>query len=83
MMRKKYRQFLNKIFLPLLLLATLVWVWDKSEGEQLKILGMAAIFYLLWAIIHHYFDKSLTLGIFLEYLLTAVLALILLMGVLF
>lgn len=49
----------------------------------LRILIIAVLAYLIWALIHHYRDKSLTWGVFIEYLLTAVLALILLMGVLF
>lgn len=49
---------------------------------QLRVLIIAVLAYLIWALIHHYRDKSLTLSIFIEYLLTAALALILLMGVL-
>ncbi len=48
----------------------------------LKILGIGILIYLLWALLHHKRDKSLTLPIFLEYLLTAVLVLVLLLGVL-
>lgn len=51
-------------------------------NQQFYILTIAVLSYLIWAIIHHRGDKSLTLPIFIEYLLTAVLALILLMGVL-
>ena len=47
-----------------------------------KILGVGTLIYLIWAILHHKRDKSLTLSILLEYLLTAVLVLILLIGVL-
>lgn len=48
----------------------------------LNILGLGILIYLVWAIFHHKRDKSLTLPIFLEYLLTVVLVLILLLGVL-
>ncbi|TSC88589.1 MAG: Uncharacterized protein G01um10147_85 [Microgenomates group bacterium Gr01-1014_7] len=48
----------------------------------LKILTVGVIIYLVWSFTHHKRDKSLTLVIFLEYLLTAALVLILLMGVL-
>lgn len=48
-----------------------------------KILVIGVIIYLIWAILYHKKDKSLTLPIILEYLLTAVLALVLIMGVLF
>lgn len=47
----------------------------------LNILIIGILIYLVWALVHHKRDKSLTLGIFVEYLLTAVLALILLIGV--
>lgn len=49
---------------------------------MIKILAIGILVYLIWAIFHHKKDKSLTLTIVLEYLLTAVLALILLLGVL-
>ena len=50
--------------------------------SQLYILIIAIVSYLIWAIIHHRRDKSLTLETFLEYVLTAILALILFLGVL-
>ena len=46
-----------------------------------KILIIGVLIYLVWALVHHKRNKSLTLSIFLEYLLTAVLAAILLLGV--
>lgn len=49
----------------------------------LRILAIGILVYLLWAFIHHKKDKSLTLPIFLEYLLTALLSITLLMGVMF
>ncbi len=48
----------------------------------LKILSIGIFIYLIWALFHHKKDKSLTLAILVEYLLTATLAIILLMGVL-
>lgn len=48
----------------------------------LNILGIGILIYLVWALVFHKRDKSLTLPILLEYLLTAVLVLILLIGVL-
>jgi len=48
----------------------------------INILIAGIIIYLVWAIIHHKKDKSLTLPIILEYLLTATLVLILLLGIL-
>lgn len=49
----------------------------------LKILAIGILVYLTWALIHHQRDKSLTLAVYLEYLLTATLILILLAGVIF
>lgn len=40
----------------------------------------ASLIYLLWALIYHKLDKSLTLAVILEYVLTALLVLILLSG---
>lgn len=47
----------------------------------LKILGIGILIYLIWAIFHHKHRKSLTLPILLEYLLTAGLVLVLVLGV--
>lgn len=48
----------------------------------LKILIVAVLIYLIWALIHHKKDKSLTKGVLLEYLLIAALTIILLLGIL-
>ncbi len=47
----------------------------------LRILGTGILVYLIWAIMHHKRDKSLTYVILLEYLLTAFLVFILIAGV--
>lgn len=47
------------------------------------ILILGVLVYLIWALFHHKRDKSLTLPILLEYLLTAVLSLVLITGVIF
>lgn len=47
----------------------------------MKILLLGVLIYLVWALVHHKKDKSLTFVIFLEYLLTAALVLIMLTGV--
>lgn len=49
----------------------------------LNILIIGILIYLGWALLHHKKDKSLTLLIIVEYLLTAVLVLILISGVKF
>ncbi|GEM_PF-2488964 len=48
----------------------------------LNILTVGIIIYLIWAFIFHKRDKSLTWPIFLEYILTAILVLVLLLGIL-
>ena len=50
---------------------------------SLKILAIGVLFYLVWALVHHKRDKSLTFVIFIEYLLTALLSIVLLTGVIF
>lgn len=50
---------------------------------MIKILIAGIMVYLVWALFHHRKDKSLTLPVFLEYVLTAVLVLILVSGVKF
>ena len=72
------------IFFLVLTLASIFLIFKNRYSPNLLIyimLGVASI-YLAWAVIFHKIDKSLTLSIFIEYLLTAVLVLILLMGVL-
>lgn len=49
----------------------------------LEVLIAGIIVYLLFNLIHHKHSKSLTFTILLEYLLTAVLVLILVSGVIF
>ena len=50
--------------------------------KALNILIISVLIYLVWALIHHKRDRSLTLRVYLEYLLIAALVLILLLGVL-
>lgn len=49
----------------------------------IRIFILSILIYLIWALFHHKKDKSLTFPIFVEYLLTALLAIVLLMGVIF
>jgi len=48
----------------------------------LKIMAVGILVYLIWAYVYHRRHKSLFLHIFIEYVLTAALVLILLVGVL-
>lgn len=47
----------------------------------LKILIIGVLIYLIWALFHHKRDKSLTFPVLLEYLLTAILVLVLITGI--
>jgi len=47
----------------------------------LRILLIGVLLYLVFAIWHHKKDKSLTFPIFIEYLLTTILVLVIFMGV--
>lgn len=49
----------------------------------IKIIILGVLLYLAWALVHHKKDKSLTLAILLEYLLTALLVVVVLTGVIF
>jgi len=49
---------------------------------QFVSLSTLVFFYLIWALIFHHFDKSLKLEVMIEYILTALLALVILYGVL-
>lgn len=82
--RSSVRRIINRSFIATLTLITIIWIWKLRAFPflQLRTLIMAAIIYLIWAYAYHYFDRSLTVGVYIEYLLTAVLALILLLGVL-
>lgn len=53
------------------------------QKEIITVLILLLFLYLLWGIFHHKKTKSLTLLNFLEYLLTAGLALVLVTGVQF
>lgn len=49
----------------------------------LKILIMGVLVYFIWALTHHRRNKSLTFPILVEYLLIALLSVVILMGVIF
>lgn len=47
---------------------------------QLQLAMLAVILYVAFSFIHHYFDKTLTVEVSLEYVLLATLALIMIAG---
>ena len=81
---KLKQKAINNIFFLLLTLASIFLIFKNRNSQNLIFIIMLATssIYLGWAAIFHKIDKSLTLPIFIEYLLTAVLVLILLLGVL-
>lgn len=80
----KRKRLHNLLLLLITLLAVLILGRSgHSPYLPIYIVFIACFFYLGWAFVYHKIDKSLTLGIYLEYVLTAALVLILLTGVLF
>ncbi len=80
---KLKKQNLHSIFFILTTIAVTISLFKfQSLATHPFYLILACCFvYLIWALIYHKFDKSLTLNIYLEYLLTAVLVLVLMTGV--
>lgn len=76
MKRKGLHNFL--LFL-LTVLAVLVLIAYKGL-DSFPVVAIACFVYLGWAVAYHKIDKSLTLAVILEYVLTATLVLILLSG---
>lgn len=60
----------------------LLIIFRFSPERQVQIFIVASIIYVLTAILHHFQDKTLTMEIIIEYILIAVLALLLLQGLL-
>lgn len=60
-----------------------LWMARYSPSVQIKLLIVAALFYLALALMHHQKDKTLTFEIVIEYILIAALALIVLQGMFF
>lgn len=60
----------------------LLIIFRFSSERQFQVLVTASIVYICTAILHHFQDKSLTMEIIIEYILIAVLALLLLQGLL-
>lgn len=60
----------------------LLIIFRFSSQKQMQVLIAASILYVATAILHHFQDKTLTKEIIMEYILIAVLALLLLQGLL-
>ncbi|MFH0937203.1 MAG: hypothetical protein V1808_02835 [Candidatus Daviesbacteria bacterium] len=72
------------IFLVLVLitpiLIIILFLLRFTPQAQFQILLVSALIYLSLAILHHYKDRTLTLEIIIEYILIAILALLILQG---
>lgn len=82
-MSKKQRT-INNIFFLVLTLTSVYLIFKNRNSTSLLLYIMLTVssVYLTWALIYHKIDKSLTLPVFIEYLLTSSLVLILLLGIL-
>jgi len=58
----------------------LLIIFRFSPEKQFQVLITASVVYVATAILHHFQDKTLTMEIIIEYMLIAVLALLLLQG---
>lgn len=81
---KKIIQYdlLSKIFLVIsLVLIGLSFFFKGWSVYQYQIIFVAVFLYLTTSVVHHYFDKSLTFEIGLEYILIGALAILVIFGV--
>lgn len=77
----KKHTILNSIFLSgFILLIPLLMLYRNSFVSTFSLLITAALIYLIWAYLYHHLDKSLNSMIILEYVLTALLVIIILTG---
>ena len=75
---------LSKIFLAIsLVLIAVSFFFRYWSFYQYAVIFLAVFIYLVTSIIHHYFDKSLTLEVGLEYILIAMLTFLVVFGLAF
>ena len=83
MINKYLKIMTNHLFIPLVLgLLALIFLFRGNSLVQFELVVIGVMFYLVTALVHHHLDKSLTVEATLEYILIAVLVLIVLQGVL-
>lgn len=72
------------LLVPLGLMLILLSLWFRYYPVvQLELIILGSSCYIGSALLHHYFDKSLTLGIILEYILLASLVIIVVTGAIY
>ena len=81
-MRKILSLSLIHFFQPIAFLAIIAAFFLQGEPKLLmQIVTTLAIIYVTIALIHHYFDKSLSLEVGLEYVLISLLAVLVVFGI--
>lgn len=82
-MRKRRKLNVHHLLLTIcfgLILAS--FLLPHTGNLQMEISVLAIILYVTFSLVHHYFDKTLTMETTIEYILVATLALIVSIGVL-
>lgn len=75
------RMSLSYLYMPLVLVFLIsLYFFRASAIYQVEVIIGAAITYVTIALLHHHLDKSLTLEIIIEYILIAILVVIILQG---
>lgn len=80
-MTKKVEAFARRHNYLLFSLFALVMVFPvlfkpKSAVYSLQLLGALSLGFAIWSLIHHYFDKTITLEIAVEYILAIALVIV-------
>lgn len=74
---------LHQLFVPIALICILlIYILRGNTLLQFEVVVIAGLAYLSIALVHHHFNKSLTLELIIEYILIAILALVILQGLL-
>jgi len=80
-MTKPKKLTLIHLLLPFLIgFAALSFIFRQNSNFQLIIILGALLFYIVFSLIHHYLDKTLTLETIIEYILIAALVVIIVAG---
>lgn len=70
MSKKSYKLIeYTMLLFGVVVFAILFWNNRHYHGQQLIVTAAAAVFYVLWGIVHHWMEKRLNLEIVLEYFL--------------
>lgn len=80
--KRLHKQSATTLFVISIVASLAILKFQNLPKMQFQILVILSLIYLSWALLHHTLDKSLTLEIVIEYVLTALLALIILYGLL-